>query len=198
MIWAHFLCSSHFKVQASKGASSSFLMRINVSLCDLSRHKQYTVRVTLHTNEVIVSIIFIFREWRKCFSRATSHAALFRNRIPLWQFCAIDLSREAIVARFAEQISQPLISRSYCTLFAYLESFASTIVYKPRKLHIAYWVAVFVCDGFNQCITIKFILQCMVEFKASVLMCEIDAVRCFILSQQLTTSPIGTYISVCP
>ena len=37
-----------------------FLRRINVSFCDLSRHKQYKVLVTLHTNEVIVSIIFYF------------------------------------------------------------------------------------------------------------------------------------------
>lgn len=79
------LCNSHFKLQANLVASGRFLRRINVSVCDLSLHKQYKVLVHLHTNEVIVSIIFIFCEQRKCFSRATSHAALFQNRIPLSQ-----------------------------------------------------------------------------------------------------------------
>ena len=33
----------------------------------------------------------------------------------------------------------------------------------------------FVCDGFNRYITIKSILQCMLDFETSSLVCEIDA-----------------------
>lgn len=103
------LCNSHFKLQANLVASSRFLRRINVSVCDLSLHKQYKVLVHLHTNEVIVSIIFIFCEQRKCFSRATSHAALFQNRIPLSQLGARLIERSDRCT-IAEQVSQPLIS----------------------------------------------------------------------------------------
>ena len=72
------LWNSHFKLQANLVASSRFLRRINVSVCDLSLHKQYKVLVHLHTNEVIVSIIFIFL--RSYVKLAQDEIALIRPR----------------------------------------------------------------------------------------------------------------------